>query len=86
MSANDILLVEQKGYVGTLTLNRHHKRDSLTPQLLIRLRETLTEIRRTDDIRRIVIRSAGSHAFSAGYNISALGTAGPPPVISKSNT
>jgi len=68
----DILLVEERGYVRTLVLNRPEKRNSLSPELLIRLHETLEEFAQTDDVRAIVIRGSGEYAFSSGYDIAAI--------------
>jgi enoyl-CoA hydratase/carnithine racemase len=70
----DILLVEKKGYVCTLTLNRPEKRNSVSPDLLIRLHQTLEEFAKTDDVRVVVIRGAGDRAFSSGYDIASIPT------------
>ncbi len=73
MSA-DILLVEKKDRVATLVLNRPEKRNSLSPDLLIRLHETLEEFAREDAVRAVVIRGVGDQAFSSGYDIAAIPT------------
>ena len=70
----DILLVEKKGYVTTLTLNRPDKRNSLSPALLLSLSRTLDELSQDDHVRTVVIRGTGDKAFSAGFDISALAT------------
>lgn len=59
--ANDVL---------TLTLNRPERRNAVDPELLAELAEAL----RTDGERAgaIVLRGAGSEAFSAGYDLSRL--------------
>ncbi len=69
---NDVLLIEKKEHIRTLILNRPEKRNSLTPDLLIKLTETLEEFAKDDEIRTIVIRGVGDKAFCAGYDISAL--------------
>jgi enoyl-CoA hydratase/carnithine racemase len=71
---NDILLMEQKGYVRTLILNRPEKRNSLSLDLLIRLHEVLEELAQTDDARAVVIRGSGDRAFSSGYDIDSIPT------------
>ncbi|MFH2129830.1 MAG: enoyl-CoA hydratase-related protein [bacterium] len=70
--ANDCLLVEQSGYICTLVLNRPEKRNSLSPELLIKLSETLETLAKDDATRAVIIRGAGDKAFCAGYDIGAL--------------
>lgn len=74
MTEDNILFVETKGHVGTLTLNRPHKRNALSPDLLIRLYQTFQEMGQNDNIRTIVLKGAGDKAFSAGYDIAAIPT------------
>lgn len=69
---NESLLVQKSGYVCTLVLNRPEKRNSLSPELLVRLRDTLSSLAETDDTRTVVIRGSGDKAFCAGYDIGAL--------------
>jgi len=71
---NEQLLTEKKGHVLTLVLNRPDKRNALTPDMLIRLYETLNETAGDDEIRAVVIRGAGDKAFSSGYDITAIPT------------
>ena len=71
---NEILLIERKGYVCTLVLNRPEKRNSLSPDLLIEIHQTLQEFSKDDTIRTIIIRGAGDRAFSSGYDIGAIPT------------
>jgi len=74
MTEDNILFVETKGYVSTLTLNRPHKRNALSPDLLIKLHQTFQEIGQNDKVRTIVLKGAGDKAFSAGYDIAAITT------------
>jgi len=68
------LLVEKKDHVLTLVLNRPEKRNALTPDMLIRMYETLNNAAGEDDSRVVVIRGSGEKAFSAGYDITAIPT------------
>ncbi|MFH1091415.1 MAG: enoyl-CoA hydratase-related protein [Pseudomonadota bacterium] len=77
---DNILLIERKGHVCTLTLNRPAKRNSLSPDLLIKLHQTLDDFGQGDDVRAVVIRGAGDKAFSSGYDIAAIPTDVPPEV------
>jgi enoyl-CoA hydratase len=76
---NDILVVEKKGHVTTLILNRPEKRNSLSPELLSRLARELEKLGQDDsDTRALILRGAGDKAFSAGYDIAAIPTSVPP--------
>lgn len=72
--STDILLVEKKDRMATLTINRPEKRNSLSPDLLIRIHQTLEEFVREDMVRVVVIRGVGDRAFSSGYDIAAIPT------------
>lgn len=72
----ETLLVERRGAVGILVMNRPEKRNALTPGLLFRLRASLEDLARDADIRAVVLRGAGGKAFCAGYDIGVL-PAGP---------
>lgn len=68
------LLVEQKGNILTLVMNRPEKRNALTPDMLILLHEALTQAAGDVDIRAVVITGRGDRAFSSGYDITAIPT------------
>jgi len=68
------LLVETKEQVATLIINRPEKRNSLSPDLLIRLHEVLEDFAQEDAVRAVVIRGIGDQAFSSGYDIGAIPT------------
>jgi enoyl-CoA hydratase len=74
LTEDNILLVETKDHFGTLTLNRPHKRNALSPDLLIKLYQAFQEIGQNDNIRTIVLKGAGDKAFSSGYDIAAIPT------------
>ncbi len=69
---SDYLQVQKSDYVCTLILNRPEKRNSLTPELLIQLTETLESLSTNDETRTVIIRGAGDKAFCAGYDIGKL--------------
>ena len=71
---NDILLVEKKGYVCTLVLNRPEKRNSLSLDLLLKIHQTLEEFSKGDEVRTVIIRGFGDRAFSSGYDIGSIPT------------
>ncbi|MBW2051075.1 MAG: enoyl-CoA hydratase/isomerase family protein [Deltaproteobacteria bacterium] len=72
--SNEALEVEKKDYTCTLILNRQEKRNSVTPQMLIKLYQLLDEFSKGDDVRVVVFRGAGDKAFCAGYDIGSIPT------------
>jgi len=72
------LLVKRENNVVTLTLNRPEKRNSLSPELVQLLLQTLRELAADASIRSVIIRGAGSSAFCAGYDIRSLPTGSSP--------
>jgi enoyl-CoA hydratase len=84
--AEDILLVEIKGRVATLVLNRPEKRNSLSPELLLRLHQTLEALKQEEAVRTVVLRGAGDKAFSAGYDIASIPARVPPAMQEKLKT
>ena len=67
--SNDILILDKKEMVATLIINRPEVRNSLSPELLFTLAETLTALAKEDEIRTVVIRGEGGKAFSSGYDL-----------------
>lgn len=72
MSA-ELVAVRREGSVATVVLNRPEKRNALNPALLASLPVALEEIAAASESRVVVLRGAGEAAFSAGYDIEALG-------------
>jgi enoyl-CoA hydratase/carnithine racemase len=68
------LLLEKKGHVATLVINRPEKKNSLTPLTLFAIADVLEQWSRDEEIRTVVIRGAGDKAFSSGYDLSAIPT------------
>ncbi|HOS78374.1 MAG TPA: enoyl-CoA hydratase/isomerase family protein, partial [Syntrophales bacterium] len=68
------LLLEKKGHVATLIINRPDKKNSLTPLVLFALADQFEQLSRDAGIRTVVIRGSGDKAFSAGYDLSAIPT------------
>ena len=66
------LLLEARGPIRTITINRPEQRNALPPAEWLRLRDLLDEIARDSAARVVVVRGAGGRAFSSGYDIGAL--------------
>jgi enoyl-CoA hydratase/carnithine racemase len=68
------LLIKRKNNVVTLILNRPEKKNSLSPELVDILLQTLEGLTADDKVRALVIRGAGDKAFCSGYDIRSLPT------------
>ena len=66
-----MILYEQKGNTGIITLNRPEKRNALHPDLVKQLKDKLKEIEKDDDVKSVIITGAGK-AFCAGADLSYL--------------
>lgn len=69
MSAEQVLLSEDRGGVRTLTLNRPDRKNAINAQLWVELADALRAAARDTDLRALVITGAGG-AFCSGADIS----------------
>jgi enoyl-CoA hydratase/carnithine racemase len=74
MTEEKELLVQRKGRICTLVVNRPEKRNFLVPGFLLKMADVIDDLAKEDSVRVIIIRGAGDEVFSAGYDISALPT------------
>lgn len=65
----DIILVEDRGDVRWLTINRDDVRNALNDDVLNRLAAGINEAREVPNLRAIVLTGAGSRAFCAGGDL-----------------
>ena len=72
MNIETELLLERKGELAVLTLNRPQRRNALTSSLLVSLAQTLADLAQEGSVRCAVLRGTGDKAFSAGMDLSAL--------------
>ncbi len=68
MANYDTILLERKGDVATITFNRPHKRNAMSPKLHEEMVAALTELRFDKDLRALVLTGAGE-SFSAGEDL-----------------
>ena len=66
------LLVERRGDLAILTLNRPQRMNALSTTLLVSLAQVLDELAAEGRVRCAILRGAGEKAFSAGMDLSAL--------------
>jgi enoyl-CoA hydratase/carnithine racemase len=69
MTAEQLVLYEQRGPAAWLTLNRPEKLNALSYELVRQLRAELTRAAEDDEVKVVVLTGAG-RAFSAGYDLS----------------
>jgi enoyl-CoA hydratase/carnithine racemase len=78
MSEYSTILVDERGPVGRITLNRPDKRNPIGPSTCGELVAALTHFKASVEVRAVVLTGAGA-AFSAGGDLSAMqGVAGGP--------
>jgi enoyl-CoA hydratase/carnithine racemase len=66
------LLVERRGPVATLVVNRPAQRNALTWDLVADLRDALADARRDPGVRVVVLTGAGERAFCAGADLGGM--------------
>jgi enoyl-CoA hydratase len=67
-----MILIDQSGFVLTLTLNRPEAMNALSQALRRDLTSALREAGRDDSVRAVVLTGAGTRAFSAGLDLKEL--------------
>lgn len=66
---DDLILIEIRDAIATLTLNRPDKLNALSYALIDRLLALLDAIETDDRVRAVILTGAGERAFSAGADI-----------------
>jgi enoyl-CoA hydratase/carnithine racemase len=66
------LLVERRGPVLTLTINRPSRRNAMTWEVISGLRAALADARDDPGVRVVVLTGAGEEAFCAGADLSGM--------------
>jgi enoyl-CoA hydratase/carnithine racemase len=67
--STDVILCEQDGPVGIITLNRPEAMNTISDDLEPALHAALDRAVEDDSVRAIVLTGAGDRAFSAGYDL-----------------
>ena len=65
------LLIEDRGHVRLLTLNRPQRANALTPDLMAAIAEAFVEAGADPEVRAIVVTGAGDRAFCGGFDLKA---------------
>ncbi|MDY6932823.1 MAG: enoyl-CoA hydratase-related protein [Spirochaetota bacterium] len=67
------IIRKDDGYVAILTINRPDRRNALNADALFGIGDMLTDLKKDDNIRALVIQGAGEKVFSSGVDLSAAG-------------
>ncbi len=67
------LLIDRRGPVAILTLNRPQAMNALSQALIRALTQAIVDLGRDDGVRVLVLTGAGERAFSAGLDLKELG-------------
>lgn len=68
----ELVLCEQEEHITTLILNRPEKRNAMSPDMLVHMREHLQSLEAEGSTRVLIIRGQGTQAFTSGYDIGQL--------------
>ena len=68
------ILIDRRGPVAIVTLNRPHALNALSQSLIRALTRTVDELAAEDAIRVLVLTGSGDKAFSAGLDLKELGS------------
>ncbi len=67
--SDEVVLLERRGPAAWITLNRPHKLNALSVELVRSLRALIREVEADETVKVVVLTGAG-RAFSAGYDLS----------------
>ncbi|HEX3899204.1 MAG TPA: enoyl-CoA hydratase-related protein [Mycobacteriales bacterium] len=67
------LLTERDGHVLRLTINREEKRNALSADVMRGLFDGVTAASKDDDVRVVVVASAGDRVFCSGADLAVMG-------------
>jgi enoyl-CoA hydratase/carnithine racemase len=65
------LLIEDRGHVRLLTLNRPQRANALSPELMSSIADAFVEAGADPEVRAIVVTGAGERAFCSGFDLKA---------------
>jgi enoyl-CoA hydratase/3-hydroxyacyl-CoA dehydrogenase len=68
----DSIIVKKEGAIGWLTLNRPHRLNTFTSEMIDEMHSALNGFESDKEVRCIVITGAGDKAFSAGADVTAF--------------
>ena len=66
------VLFEKRDGIAFITLNRPHKRNAFSPEMLVRLCDIWREVAEDREVRVALVTGAGDHAFSSGGDLGSV--------------
>ncbi|WP_416841105.1 3-hydroxyacyl-CoA dehydrogenase NAD-binding domain-containing protein [Haloferax sp. DFSO52] len=76
----DDISVEVRDGVGHITLDRPHRLNTISTELLDELSDALDVLADDDEVRAVLLTGAGDRAFSAGADVTSIAAGGADPV------
>lgn len=70
--ADDLVLLELRGPVALVTINRPKQLNALTPDVMVALNGVIDQLEAAAELRVVVVAGAGGRAFVAGADISVM--------------
>ncbi len=67
--AEEVLLLEEKDHILTLSINRPERRNALNLEVLLRIRTILDSLKESREARVVVLRGVGEKAFCSGMDL-----------------
>jgi enoyl-CoA hydratase len=63
------IVYEKRGHIALLTINRPEARNALTPEMLCRLADALTDFKEDSQLRVAILTATGAKAFCSGGDL-----------------
>jgi len=76
--AYDAITVERDGHVGHITLDRAHRMNTVTVEMLEELEAAIGALEGDDSVRAVLITGDGDRAFSAGADVRSMAAGAAP--------
>ena len=68
-SIEEAVLVERRGHVLIVTINRPKARNAMSPEVMVRLQDAWQEVRDSEAIRVAILTGTGDKAFCSGADL-----------------
>ncbi len=76
----ETIRIEREGRVGHIVLDRPHRMNTISGELLDELGVAIEELEADDDVRAVLVTGEGERAFSAGADVQSMAAGGGDPL------
>ncbi|QZP38191.1 3-hydroxyacyl-CoA dehydrogenase/enoyl-CoA hydratase family protein [Halobaculum magnesiiphilum] len=76
----ETIRIEREGRVGHIVLDRPHRMNTISGELLDELGVAIDELEADDDVRAVLVTGEGERAFSAGADVQSMAAGGGDPL------